>query len=114
MGDTWKWPATRIAAAVARGEITARAAAEDALARLAAVNPRINAVVQELPDEAIAAGGASLRDYRRADGELGYFQLNFLVYGREGEPCRRDGCRGGIVRIVQSGRSTFHCSKCQR
>jgi len=78
---------------------------------------RIEALAREIVatlTEAIAAGGASLRDYRRADGELGYFQLNFLVYGREGEPCRRDGCRGGIVRIVQSGRSTFHCSKCQR
>ncbi|MEM8959787.1 MAG: bifunctional DNA-formamidopyrimidine glycosylase/DNA-(apurinic or apyrimidinic site) lyase, partial [Pseudomonadota bacterium] len=64
--------------------------------------------------DAIAAGGSSLRDYRQADGELGYFQHTFRVYDREDEPCRRAGCRGKIRRIVQSGRSTFYCPKCQR
>ena len=64
--------------------------------------------------EAIAAGGSSLRDYRQADGELGYFQHAFKVYDREGQPCRTDGCKGIIRRIVQSGRSTFYCPKCQR
>lgn len=64
--------------------------------------------------EAIAAGGSSLRDYRQADGELGYFQHTFRVYDREDEPCRNNGCRGTIRRIVQSGRSTFYCPKCQR
>ncbi|MEM8699272.1 MAG: bifunctional DNA-formamidopyrimidine glycosylase/DNA-(apurinic or apyrimidinic site) lyase, partial [Pseudomonadota bacterium] len=64
--------------------------------------------------EAIAAGGSSLRDYRQADGELGYFQHAFRVYDREGQPCTVRGCRGRVVRIVQSGRSTFYCSPCQR
>jgi len=64
--------------------------------------------------DAIKAGGSSLRDYRQADGELGYFQHSFAVYGREGEPCRRPSCSGTIRRIVQSGRSSFYCSRCQR
>jgi formamidopyrimidine-DNA glycosylase len=59
-------------------------------------------------------GGSSLRDYRRADGELGEFQHRFAVYGREGLPCARRGCRGIVRRIVQAGRSTFYCPKCQR
>jgi formamidopyrimidine-DNA glycosylase len=63
---------------------------------------------------AIAAGGSSLRDYRHADGELGEFQHTFAVYGREGLPCTRTGCGGTIRRIVQAGRSTFFCPKCQR
>jgi len=64
--------------------------------------------------EAIVAGGSSLRDYRQADGELGYFQHTFRVYDREGAPCPRDGCPGTIRRIVQSGRSSFYCPSCQR
>ncbi|MEM7211278.1 MAG: bifunctional DNA-formamidopyrimidine glycosylase/DNA-(apurinic or apyrimidinic site) lyase [Pseudomonadota bacterium] len=64
--------------------------------------------------EAIEAGGSSLRDYRQADGELGYFQHSFKVYGREDEPCVTPSCKGTIRRIVQSGRSTFYCPKCQR
>lgn len=63
--------------------------------------------------DAIEAGGSSLRDHRRTDGELGMFQHNFRVYDREGEKCaRRDG--GTIKRIVQTGRSTFYCPVCQR
>ena len=72
--------------------------------------PAIRAVLKE----AIAAGGSTLRDHRRTDGELGYFQHSFQVYGREGEPCRRKGCTGIIRRIVQGGRATFYCSVCQR
>ncbi|MEY2956693.1 MAG: bifunctional DNA-formamidopyrimidine glycosylase/DNA-(apurinic or apyrimidinic site) lyase, partial [Pseudomonadota bacterium] len=64
--------------------------------------------------EAIAAGGSSLRDYRQTDGELGYFQHAFRVYGREGAPCLRAGCDGTIRRIVQGGRSSFYCPRCQR
>jgi len=64
--------------------------------------------------EAIAAGGSSLRDYRQADGELGYFQHSFRVYDRAGRPCPTPGCGGEISRIVQSGRSSFFCPKCQR
>ena len=63
---------------------------------------------------AIEAGGSSLRDYARADGELGYFQHHFAVYDREGEPCPGRDCKGKIKRIVQSGRSTFYCPSCQR
>ena len=61
--------------------------------------------------DAIAAGGSSLRDYRQADGELGYFQHSFAVYGREGQPCPRGD--GTVARVVQSGRSSFFCSTCQ-
>ena len=61
---------------------------------------------------ALAAGGSSLRDYVQTSGELGYFQHNFAVYGREGEPCRN--CGKPVKRIVQSGRSTFYCGACQR
>ena len=63
--------------------------------------------------EAIAAGGSSLRDFASPDGELGYFSKQFDVYDREGEPCR-GGCGGVVKRIVQGGRSTFHCSSCQK
>lgn len=65
-------------------------------------------------EDAIAAGGSSLRDYRQADGELGYFQHSFAVYGREDAPCSRDGCAGTITRIVQAGRSSFFCPSCQQ
>ena len=69
----------------------------------------IKAVLQD----AIKAGGSSLRDHRRADGSLGDFQHNFLVYDREGQPCP-GGCKGTVKRIVQSGRSTFYCPSCQK
>ena len=72
--------------------------------------PIIKAVLQE----AIAAGGSTLRDYAHADGELGYFQHSFSVYDREGEPCATPGCKGVIKRLVQAGRSTFYCGVCQR
>lgn len=71
-------------------------------------------VIRAVLNEAIAAGGSSLRDYRQADGELGYFQHSFRVYGREGAPCLTPGCEGTISRIVQSGRSSFYCPTCQR
>lgn len=64
--------------------------------------------------EAIEAGGSTLRDYKQTSGALGYFQHRFRVYDREGECCSREGCAGVIKRIVQSGRSTFFCSTCQR
>ncbi|MDA0962750.1 MAG: bifunctional DNA-formamidopyrimidine glycosylase/DNA-(apurinic or apyrimidinic site) lyase [Proteobacteria bacterium] len=79
-------------------------------ARVAGLVP----VIRQVLDEAIAAGGSSLRDFRQADGELGYFQHAFDVYGREGGACRRPGCDGTIRRIVQSGRSSFFCAQCQR
>jgi formamidopyrimidine-DNA glycosylase len=70
--------------------------------------------IRSVLTEAIAAGGSSLRDYVQADGELGYFQHSFAVYGREGERCPGCDCGGGVRRIVQSGRSTFFCAKRQR
>jgi formamidopyrimidine-DNA glycosylase len=70
-------------------------------------------IIREVLSDAIAAGGSSLRDFRQADGELGYFQHSFDVYGREGQPCRTPGCTGSVQRIVQSGRSSFFCALCQ-
>jgi formamidopyrimidine-DNA glycosylase len=78
--------------------------------RAASLVPVIRAVLSE----AIAAGGSSLRDYRQADGELGYFQHSFNVYDRAGESCLRTGCTGTIKRVVQTGRSSFYCPVCQR
>ncbi|MGF1552247.1 MAG: bifunctional DNA-formamidopyrimidine glycosylase/DNA-(apurinic or apyrimidinic site) lyase [Paracoccaceae bacterium] len=75
---------------------------------------RLAAEIRTTLAEAIEAGGSSLRDYRRADGSEGGFQHVFRVYGRTGEPCPRAGCRGRIERLAQAGRSTFHCSRCQR
>jgi formamidopyrimidine-DNA glycosylase len=75
---------------------------------------RLVAGVRSVLAEAIAAGGSSLRDYVQADGELGYFQHRFAVYGREGDPCPDCDCGGGVRRIVQAGRSTFFCAKRQR
>jgi formamidopyrimidine-DNA glycosylase len=75
---------------------------------------RLASAIRSVIAEAIEAGGSSLRDYVHADGSLGYFQHSFSVYDREGEPCRRPGCKGTIARIVQSGRSTFYCPACQR
>jgi formamidopyrimidine-DNA glycosylase len=71
-------------------------------------------IIRTVLEEAIQAGGSSLRDFRQADGELGYFQHSFDVYGREGEACRTEGCTGTISRITQSGRSSFYCAQCQR
>lgn len=71
-------------------------------------------VIRQVLDEAITAGGSSLRDYRQTDGELGYFQHRFRVYDRAGEPCLMPGCTGTIARLVQSGRSSFYCPACQR
>lgn len=73
---------------------------------------RLCAAVREVLEEAIAAGGSSLRDFAASDGALGYFQHRFRVYDRDGEPCPK--CASLIRRIVQSGRSTFYCGSCQR
>ena len=79
-------------------------------ARVSALVP----IIRDVLSEAIEAGGSSLRDYRQTDGELGYFQHNFRAYDREGEACSTPECSGQIRRIVQSGRSTFYCPRCQR
>ena len=75
---------------------------------------RLVEAVKAVLEEAIQAGGSTLRDYRNADGDLGYFQHAFRVYGREGEPCADPKCSGVVKRIVQGGRSTFYCERCQR
>jgi formamidopyrimidine-DNA glycosylase len=75
---------------------------------------RLAAAIKSVLTEAIAAGGSSVRDYVQADGELGYFQHHWAVYGREGEPCPGCNCAEGVRRIAQSGRSTFYCPKRQR
>lgn len=75
---------------------------------------RLAKALRDVLDEAIAAGGSSLRDHARPDGELGYFQHRFQVYDRAGAPCPRTGCAGTVRRIVQSGRATFYCGDCQR
>ena len=71
-------------------------------------------VIREVLEEAVAAGGSSLRDHRQTDGALGYFQHSFRVYDREGAPCLRPECGGTVKRIVQSGRASFYCGECQR
>ena len=80
--------------------------------RAVALVEAIKAVLQD----AIDAGGSSLRDHRRADGSLGYFQHSFSVYDREGvpRPTARARKKTAIKRIVQNGRSTFYCPACQK
>jgi formamidopyrimidine-DNA glycosylase len=75
---------------------------------------RLVAAIKAVLSDAIAAGGSTLRDYAKADGELGYFQHAFQAYGRAGEPCLTVGCTGRIRRTVEAGRSSFHCPRCQR
>jgi formamidopyrimidine-DNA glycosylase len=70
--------------------------------------------IHDVLNQAIEAGGSSLRDHRQTSGELGYFQHSFQVYDREGEKCRTRGCRGTVKRFVQNGRSTFWCPTCQK
>jgi len=74
---------------------------------------RLVPAIREVLEASIRDGGSTLRDYAAPDGELGYFATRFDVYGRTGEPCRReDG--GTIRRVAQGGRSTWFCPKCQR
>ena len=83
-----------------------RAGGSVSLERLKKLVPAIRAVLAE----AIEAGGSTLKDFVSPDGELGYFSKAFAVYDREGKPC---GCGGTVRRIIQGGRSTFYCPKCQ-
>jgi formamidopyrimidine-DNA glycosylase len=80
--------------------------------------PRVTTLahaVTNVLEQAIAAGGSTLRDHAQPSGELGYFQHHFRVYDRAGAPCpTTPGCKGTIKRIVQAGRSTFYCAVCQR
>ncbi len=84
-----------------------RAGGSVSLDRLKKLVPAIESVL----NEAIGAGGSTLRDFASPDGELGYFSKDFAVYDREGQPC---ACGGTVRRIVQGGRSTFYCPRCQR
>ncbi|MEP3947315.1 bifunctional DNA-formamidopyrimidine glycosylase/DNA-(apurinic or apyrimidinic site) lyase [Ascidiaceihabitans sp.] len=78
-------------------------------ARVASLVP----IIRNVLTDAIEAGGSSLKDFRQADGELGYFQHSFDVYGRENAPCKAPNCTHTVQRIVQSGRSSFYCASCQ-
>jgi formamidopyrimidine-DNA glycosylase len=94
----WK-PAARLAIRIARPTPAAE---------------RLATEIKAVLSDAIRAGGSTLRDYKRTDGTSGLFQNQFGVYGREGEPCARRGCRGTVRRKTQGGRSTFYCGVCQR
>lgn len=72
---------------------------------------RLVPAIKDVLAESIAAGGSTIRDYAQPNGELGYFAASWQVYGREGEAC---GCGGSVQRLVQGGRSTFWCRKCQK
>ncbi len=101
--------------ALYRAHLSPKRQASTIADRKGAPNLRAVALVDAIKvvlHDAIKAGGSSLRDHRQADGTLGYFQHNFRVYDREGEPC--PNCKGTIKRIVQSGRSTFYCPSCQK
>jgi formamidopyrimidine-DNA glycosylase len=75
---------------------------------------RLVTAIHAVLNQAIKAGGSSLRDHRQTNGELGYFQHSFQVYDREGEKCQSNGCGGIVKRFTQNGRSTFWCPKCQK
>ena len=75
---------------------------------------RLTTAIRDVLTEAVAAGGSTIGDFANAEGGQGYFQHRFDVYGREGDPCLRDGCKGVIKRVVQAGRSTFWCGTCQK
>jgi formamidopyrimidine-DNA glycosylase len=75
---------------------------------------RLVAAIHAVLNQAISAGGSSLRDHRQTTGELGYFQHSFQVYDREGAKCQTPGCGGTVRRFTQNGRSTFWCPKCQK
>ena len=103
--------------ALHRARLSPRRRASTIATRAGLPNERAHALVDAIKavlKAAIEAGGSSLRDHRRTDGELGDFQHNFRVYDREGKPCPTPGCKGTIKRAVQSGRSTFFCPVCQR
>ena len=103
-----------LSAPIARGiELMAaslKAGGKVTRAKLATLVDTIRVVLEE----AIEAGGSTLRDFAATDGALGYFQHRFRAYGRENEPCLTPACRGVIRRKVQGGRSTFYCPVCQK
>jgi formamidopyrimidine-DNA glycosylase len=103
--------------ALHRARLSPKRNARTLATRSGAPAPRAQALVEAIKAvlaEAIKAGGSSLRDHRRTNGDLGDFQHNFRVYDREGAPCPTPRCGGKIRRIVQNGRSTFFCATCQK
>ena len=103
--------------ALYRARLSPKRMASTIASRTGAPNERAERLVDGIKavlNDAIKAGGSSLRDHRLTDGELGMFQHHFRVYDREGEKCPTPGCGGTIKRIVQNGRSTFFCPKCQK
>jgi formamidopyrimidine-DNA glycosylase len=103
--------------ALHRARLSPKRRAGTITTRNGAPHPRAAALVDAIKAvlaDAIKAGGSSLRDHRRTDGELGYFQHHFRVYDREGQACATPRCGGVVRRIVQNGRSTFFCPKCQK
>ena len=103
--------------ALHRARLSPKRMASTIATRVGGPNERAEALVDAIKavlGDAIKAGGSSLRDHRRTDGELGYFQHHFRVYDREGAACVTPGCKGTVKRIVQGGRSTFFCPVCQK
>jgi formamidopyrimidine-DNA glycosylase len=103
--------------ALNRARLSPRRRASTLATRASAPHERAERLVDAIKavlNDAIKAGGSSLRDHKRTDGELGLFQHNFRVYDREAQTCPTPGCGGTIKRIVQTGRSTFFCPVCQR
>jgi formamidopyrimidine-DNA glycosylase len=103
--------------ALHRARLSPKRRASTIASRTGSPNERAQRLVDAIKAvlaEAIAAGGSSLRDHRRTDGELGDFQHSFRVYDRAGKSCPTPGCAGTIRRMVQGGRSTFYCPLCQR
>ncbi len=103
--------------ALYRAHLSPKRMASTIAGRKGQPNERAERLIESIKavlNEAIKAGGSSLRDHRRTDGDLGMFQHNFRVYDRAGEPCRTPGCGGLVKGIVQNGRSTFYCPVCQK
>jgi formamidopyrimidine-DNA glycosylase len=103
--------------ALHRARLSPKRRASTVAARTGAASERAERLVHAIKavlKDAIAAGGSSLRDHKRTDGELGLFQHHFRVYDREGAKCQTSGCRGRIKHIVQNGRATYFCPVCQK
>jgi formamidopyrimidine-DNA glycosylase len=106
-----------VSEALHRSGLSPKRAADVLAIRRGAANTRVSRLISDIQavlNDAIEAGGSTLRDFAQADGAPGYFQHAFRVYGRAGEPCLRSECGCEIRRIVQAGRSTFYCPRCQR
>ena len=103
--------------ALHRAHVSPKRQASTIAARGGAATPRALALAEAIKavlNDAIRAGGSSLRDHRQTDGDLGYFQHSFRVYDRAGTKCPTPKCKGKIRRIVQGTRSTFFCPVCQK